>query len=150
MSKDNGLRAAVESDYERGSRHGYAAGRFAARVDAAPPADVDAETLAEVLARHMDSWPIEEGFGYTVGWHCECGAKVHDYEGDLDPRKWHTEHVANVFALRFHVTPRAEGEQATVCSAQYGGNPDLCYLPVGHREPHSNRYGCTWAEGKQP
>lgn len=40
-------------------------------------------------------------------------------------------------------------ESLTVCSAQYGRNPDLCYLPTDHEGPHSNRYGCTWLGGER-
>lgn len=32
-----------------------------------------------------------------------------------------------------------------VCGAQYGSNPDLCYLPEGHGgKTHVNRWGTEW------
>lgn len=47
-----------------------------------------------------------------------------------------------------------EGEEATDqgmrCDAQYGQNPDRCYLQFNHRGPHSNHYGTTWTRTTPP
>ena len=42
------------------------------------------------------------------------------------------------------LSEQERGEQGMRCDAQYGQNPDKCYLQFNHRGPHSNRYGTTW------
>jgi len=75
------------------------------------------ERAALAASEHQWADPIEEGFGYTVGWQCRCGAEhVGDDAADTG-EQWHAAHQADAVLAVVREWLASEGAREGVAKA---------------------------------